>query len=119
MIVLINPFEVPLELSDEAFLAGWQQAADYLRAQPGFVRSTLHRAVSPEPRFRFINVAEWESPEAFRAAVGSEAWAAIARQSASPGYPALYQVVRTIGDDVGHGGDAARQPAPAGARGES
>ena len=95
MIVLINPFEVPQETSDEQFLAGWQQAADYLQAQPGFVDARLHRAVSPDPRFRFINVARWESPEAFRAAVSSDGFRQLATGT-PPNHPALYQVVRTV-----------------------
>ena len=95
MIVLINPFEVPQEVSDEQFLAGWQRAADYLQVQPGFVDTRLHRAVSPDPRFRFINVARWDSPEAFRAAVTSDGFRQLAA-GAAPGHPALYQVVKTV-----------------------
>lgn len=63
-VMLINPFEVPEETTDEDFLQGWQRAADYMREQPGFVASRLHRALAPDARFRFINVAEWESPQA-------------------------------------------------------
>ena len=96
MLVLINPFEVAPEVSDAEFLEGWQRAADFLQGQPGFVGSALHRAVSPDPRFRFVNVAEWESAEAFRAAVGSPQFAEIARRSTSASHPALYQIVRTI-----------------------
>ena len=59
--VLINPFEVPEDMDDERFLEGWGRAADYMRSRPGFVATRLHRAVSPNPRFRFVNVAEWES----------------------------------------------------------
>ena len=93
--VLINPFEVPEEQGDGEFLASWQKAADYLSAQPGFVSTRLHRAVSPNSRFRFVNVAEWESPEAFLAAVRSEGFRKFV--SGTPvNYPALYQVIRTI-----------------------
>jgi heme-degrading monooxygenase HmoA len=65
--VLINPFEVPEDIDDDQFLEGWGQAADYMRSQPGFVGTQLHRAVSPNPRFRFVNVAEWASPQDFQA----------------------------------------------------
>ena len=102
MIVLINPFEVPADTSDRQFLAGWQRAADHLRHQPGFVSTTLHQAASPDARFRFINVAEWQSAQSFAAAVGSDEFRAIARQSAAAGDPTLYEVVRTI---TGHGDD--------------
>ena len=96
MIVLINPFEVPPATTDEQFLAGWQRAADHLRSQRGFLGTWLHRAISPDPRFRFINVAHWESPEAFRAAVGTDEFRRSAG-GAPPGNAALYEVVRTIG----------------------
>jgi heme-degrading monooxygenase HmoA len=94
-VILINPFEVPAGTNDEDFLRGWERAADYMRQQPGFVSTRLHRALRPDARFRFINVAEWESPQDFQAAVGSEQFREIA-QGAAPGSPALYEVVRSV-----------------------
>ena len=93
-VILINPFEVPLDSGDE-FLASWSQAADYMRRQPGFAGTRLHRALSPEARFGFVNVAEWESPQYFQAAVTSPEFAEMA-QGGPPGHPSLYEVVRTI-----------------------
>ena len=93
--VLINPFEVPEEMDDNRFLEGWGRAANYMRSQPGFVGSELHLAVSPNPRFRFVNVAEWESPQDFQAAVGSPEFQAMAA-GAPPNHPALYEVVRVL-----------------------
>ena len=93
-VILINPFEVPLESGDE-FLAGWSKAAEYLRRQPGFMGTRLHRALSPEARFGFVNVAEWESPQHFKAALTSSEFAQIAKAGPS-GHPSLYEVVRTI-----------------------
>ena len=93
-VVLINPFEVPEEQPDKAFLAGWQQAAEYLRQQPGFISTRLHRAISSDATFRFVNVAEWESPQAFQQAVASEGFVQLTRGRA-PSHPALYEVVRT------------------------
>ena len=93
-VVLINPFEVPPENDDE-FLKGWERAANYMRRQPGFISSRLHRALSPEARFRFINVAEWESPQHFQAAVDNEEFRRMAARSA-PNYPALFETVRTL-----------------------
>ncbi len=93
--VLINPFEVPEHVDDNRFLEGWGRAADYMRSRPGFVGSELHRAVSPDARFRFVNVAEWESPEDFQAAVKSPEFQAMAAGS-PPNYPALYEVVRVL-----------------------
>ena len=94
-VILINPFEVPEGTNDEDFLRGWERAADYLRQQPGFLSSRLHRAVGPDARFRFVNVAEWASPQDFQAAVTSEQFREIAK-GAGPGSPALYEVVRSI-----------------------
>ncbi len=93
-VILINPFEVPPG-HDEEFVGGWQRAADYLRRQPGFITARLHRALSPEARFRFINVAEWESPPHFQAAVGNEEFRRMAA-GAGPNYPALFEVIRSL-----------------------
>jgi heme-degrading monooxygenase HmoA len=93
-VILINPFEVPEGSSDEDFLRGWERAADYMRQQPGFVSTRLHRALRPDARFRFVNVAEWASPQDFQAAVTSDQFREIA-QGGPPGSPALYEVVRS------------------------
>jgi heme oxygenase (mycobilin-producing) len=93
--VLINPFEVPEDMDDDRFLEGWGRAADYMRSRPGFIASRLHRAVSPNSRFRFVNVAEWESPQYFQAAVRSPDFQAMAAGTPS-NYPALYEVVRVV-----------------------
>ena len=94
-VTLINPFEVPEGTDDEQFLRGWERAADYMRRQPGFVSTRLHRALRPDARFRFINVAEWASPQDFQAAVSSEEFREIAK-GAGPGEPSLYEVVRSM-----------------------
>ena len=93
--VLINPFEVPEGMDDDRFLEGWGRAADYMRARPGFVASRLHRAVSPNARFRFVNVAEWARPQDFQAAVTSPEFQAMA-SGTPPNFPALYEVIRTV-----------------------
>ena len=93
--VLINPFEVPENIDDDQFLEGWGQAAEYMRSQPGFVGSELHRALSPDARFRFVNVAEWESPQDFQAAVRSPEFQEMVAGT-PPGHPALYEVVRAF-----------------------
>ena len=94
-VILINPFEVPEGTDEEAFLRGWETAADYMRRQPGFVSTRLHRALAPGSPYRFVNVAEWASPQHFQAAVSSEEFREIAR-NASGGAPALYEVVRSL-----------------------
>ena len=66
-----------------------------MKAQAGFVSSRLHRAVSPNARFRFVNIAEWSTPQDFQAAVTSADFQKLARD-APANYPALYEVVRTV-----------------------
>ena len=94
-VILINPFEVPQEAPDEQFMNGWNATAEYMSAQPGFVGTRLHRALQPDARFRFVNVAEWASPQDFQAAVTSDEFRELAK-NAAPGSPSLYEVVRTV-----------------------
>ena len=94
-VILINPFEVSEGAADENFLRGWERAADYMRQQPGFLGTRLHRALAPGARYRFINVAEWASAQDFQAAVSSERFREIAK-GAGPSSPALYEVVRSL-----------------------
>ncbi|MBI5570321.1 MAG: antibiotic biosynthesis monooxygenase [Desulfomonile tiedjei] len=70
-VTLINPFEVP-EGKEEEALAFWERVADYMRKQPGFISTQLHRAVVTWARFSLINVAEWQSAADFETAVNSE-----------------------------------------------
>ncbi len=94
-IVLINAFEV-LPESDEEFLRGWEASRDYLRRQPGYIETTLHRSLSPSAGFRFVNVARWQDANAFRAATGSDEFRRVAAALARfPFHPSLYEVVRT------------------------
>ena len=90
-VVLINPFEVPAS-AGERFIEAWQKAADYMQRQPGFVSTRLHRSLSEDARFGFINFAEWESPAHFKRAVESEEFKAMAAAS-PPNFPSLYEVV--------------------------
>lgn len=91
-VTLINPFEVT-EGQEEQFLEAWREAAAYLRQAPGFVSTRLHQSLDPRAKFRFINVAEWESAQHFQAAVRAEAFQEIARKMPFAGNPALYRVV--------------------------
>ncbi len=66
-VTLINAFEVP-EGQDEAFVEGWERSRAFLSQQPGYLSTRLHRALVPDAEFRFVNVAQWESADSFRAA---------------------------------------------------
>lgn len=94
-VILINPFEVPEGREAEA-LQDWDAAAEYLRKQPGYISTKLHEAIGPGSKFHFINVAEWESAEAFQTAVGSAELRALAQHAVDnfPHHPALYRLVR-------------------------
>ena len=90
-VILINPFEVP-EGQDEQFLASWEQSRDFLRTQPGYLSTKLHRSLAPHADFRYVNVARWESAAAFRMATAQPQF-----RAQTPPYhfhAALYEVVR-------------------------
>jgi heme-degrading monooxygenase HmoA len=91
MVVLINSFEVDPS-NDEPFLAAWRRASDVMEQRPGFIRTRLHRALAAGPRF--VNIAEWESQDAFAAALTSPAFrdAAQAILSVAAMTPALYEI---------------------------
>lgn len=64
-VVLINLFT--LDAADEArFLEVWEDDAKFMKRQPGFISTQLHRAIGESPTY--LNYAVWESTEAFRAA---------------------------------------------------
>lgn len=90
-VVLINPFEVPAEAGDE-FLARWREAADYLRRQEGFISARMHRSLDPKAKFRFVNVAEWESAEHFQRAVSQPEFRELVRGMSFSNHPALYRI---------------------------
>ncbi len=92
--VLINPFIVPEEKLNETIIM-WEQARDYLQTQPGYISTALHQSLGPDATFRLINVAEWESAEAFQTA--SKKMAAEANLPKIEGVvpnPALFTVIR-------------------------
>jgi heme-degrading monooxygenase HmoA len=63
-VVLINSFEVPSGRED-MFFGAWRRVADKLASAPGYQWTRMHRNIGPPARFSFVNVAIWESTEAF------------------------------------------------------
>jgi heme-degrading monooxygenase HmoA len=64
-VVLMNIFT--LDRADEqSFLRAWQDDAAFMKQQPGFISTQLHRALGDSPTY--MNYAVWESTNAFRAA---------------------------------------------------
>jgi heme-degrading monooxygenase HmoA len=90
----VNCFEVPPGRED-AFFALWQEVNAYMAAKPGYVGHRLHRSLSPEAKFRFVNYAEWESAEHWRAAHDDGFRRLVSRPEWSefPSTPGLYEIV--------------------------
>ena len=64
-VVLVNVFT--LNAADEqSFLKVWEDDAAFMRRQPGFVSTQLHRAIGESPTY--LNYAVWETTAHFRAA---------------------------------------------------
>ena len=95
-VILINPFEIPEGREDEC-LAFWERAAEYMRKQPGFISTRLHRAIVPHARFTLINMAEWESVEHFEKAMNNEEFKKLVApyMEVCPHFPGLSEVIRT------------------------
>jgi len=64
-VVLVNLFTV--EAQDvPALLKAWENDANWMKRQPGFISTQLHRAIGES--CVFLNYAVWESVEHFRKA---------------------------------------------------
>ena len=95
-VVLVNLFT--LAPADEAdFLAVWKDDAEFMKRQPGFISTQLHRALGDSPTY--LNYAIWESTETFRAAFTHPEF--VAKLSAYPSSavasPHLFQKVAVAG----------------------
>jgi heme-degrading monooxygenase HmoA len=64
-VVLVNVFTLD-KADEEMFLKTWQDDAAFMKRQPGFISTQLHRAIGDSPTY--LNYAVWESAAAFRAA---------------------------------------------------
>jgi heme-degrading monooxygenase HmoA len=92
-VVLINAFEVPAD-GDDAFVSAWEETRHFLRAQPGYLATRLHRSLAPDVDLRFVNIGRYESPQAFQAAVGQPGFRQEAAAIQHRAHPSLYEVVR-------------------------
>ncbi len=72
-VILVNTFHTAPEDAD-SLLKAWAADAAYLKAKPGFISTQLHRGVGGSSTF--LNVAVWESVEAFRSAFGDPSFQA-------------------------------------------
>jgi heme-degrading monooxygenase HmoA len=66
-VILVNKFTVASE-DCEALISAWADDAAYMKQQPGFIATQLHRGIAGS--CVFLNYPVWESLEAFRTAFG-------------------------------------------------
>jgi heme-degrading monooxygenase HmoA len=98
-IVLINCFTV-WQQRDDAFHDIWFQTSAYFREQPGYRSLRLHRAVTPDARYRWVNVAQWASEADYQASHRTEEFRRLITQKGwddFPNLPVLYKVVEADG----------------------
>ncbi|MCA9494767.1 MAG: antibiotic biosynthesis monooxygenase [Myxococcales bacterium] len=96
-VILINCFEVPPgEEALQAAIETWEGVRDFLKQQPGYIDTRLHRAIDPSARYSLVNVARWRSADAFRQAIGKlRSHGGPPTQPGLAANPALYTVIRT------------------------
>lgn len=64
-VVLVNVFTLD-NADEQSFLQVWRDDAAFMKRQPGFISTQLHRAIGDSPTY--LNYAVWESTAHFRAA---------------------------------------------------
>ena len=99
-VVLVNVFT--LDPADEqTFLKVWQDDAAFMKRQPGFISTQLHRAIGENATY--LNYAVWESNAHFRAAFAHPEFKAslAAYPSSAIASPHLFQKVAVPGICVG------------------
>ncbi|MCA1410357.1 antibiotic biosynthesis monooxygenase [Bradyrhizobium sp. NBAIM20] len=64
-LVLVNLFTLD-KADEQSFLQVWQDDAAFMKRQPGFISTQLHRAIGESPTY--LNYAVWQTNADFRAA---------------------------------------------------
>ena len=64
-VVLINLFTVDAA-DEQALLDAWTHDANFMKAQPGYISTQLHRGIAGSSTF--MNYAVWQDVQSFRAA---------------------------------------------------
>jgi heme-degrading monooxygenase HmoA len=81
---------------EDKFLRAWEKAQAHLKKQKGFVGTTLYRAESANPHFRYVNVGRWQDADHFRSATQSAKFQEASGQLAAyPLYASVYEVARS------------------------
>lgn len=94
-VTLLNVFIVPNE-KEEEFLNNWRATAEHFSKTPGFVECHFHRNTGVgNGTFKFINIAKWDSAEAWR--VAHDAYPPTEyKVDGVKGHPAIFEVVAEI-----------------------
>jgi heme-degrading monooxygenase HmoA len=95
-VVLVNVFTLD-QADEQTFLQAWQDDALFMKRQPGFISTQLHRAIGESPTY--LNYAVWESTADFRAAFAHPEFKAklSAYPSSAVASPHLFQKVAVPG----------------------
>ncbi len=95
-VVLVNIFTLA-KADEQTFLTAWQNDAVFMKQQPGFISTQLHRAIGESPTY--FNYAVWETTADFRAAFSHPEFRAklSAYPSAAVASPHLFQKVAVSG----------------------
>ena len=99
-VVLVNVFTLA-KADEQIFLQAWRNDAAFMKQQPGFIWTQLHRAIGASPTY--LNYAVWESTATFRAAFAHPEFRAklSAYPSSAVASPHLFQRVAVPGVCVG------------------
>jgi heme-degrading monooxygenase HmoA len=95
-VVLVNVFTLD-KADEQIFLQAWQDDARFMKRQPGFISTQLHRAIGESPTY--FNYAAWESTADFRSAFMHPEFRAklSAYPSSAVASPHLFQKVAVSG----------------------
>jgi heme-degrading monooxygenase HmoA len=105
-VTLLNVFIVPEELEEE-FLTNWKKSCHVFSHTPGFIETHLHRNTGVgNGTFRFINIARWESADAWHSSHAAHPPTEYAIPGVK-GHPAIFESII----DVEYQGDRTDIPA--------
>ncbi|MFH7341163.1 rhodanese-like domain-containing protein [Streptomyces sp. KHY 26] len=87
---------IPIEIDEEkegTYLDAWQDAADVMATQPGFIRTYMFRTIVPGSKFLLVNVAEWESTAHWEEAMNV---CPMLGQRIAVAHASNYEAIRTV-----------------------
>ncbi|MFE7120047.1 antibiotic biosynthesis monooxygenase family protein [Streptomyces sp. NPDC057654] len=101
---------IPIEIDEEresAYLDAWQNAAEVMAAQPGFIRTYMFRTIISGSTFRLVNVAEWESTSHWDEAMNV---CPMMGQQIAVAHASNYEAIRTVLPATGRSSGGGRAP---------